>query len=162
MPKTCALKRLLQSWAFTTHNSLQNHPPYFEKLCRFSFLTWVYNFFFNPNLLSNAWSFSAMVWPLVLVASNNPKLYCVWATNMHKWNWQQLQRCCGHPSTSKDQKLLPISILSRQVIHIIFFVFSTNLGRICFVKVLFERNTIHGHTCNVKHCSQTIFNYSMW
>jgi hypothetical protein len=36
------------------------------------------------------------------------------------------------------------------------------LGRICFVKVLFERNTIHGHTCNVKHCSQTIFNYSMW
>lgn len=37
-----------------------------------------------------------------------------------------------------------------------FFVFSTNLGRICFVKVLFVRNTTHGHTCNVKHCSQTI------
>jgi hypothetical protein len=39
---------------------------------------------------------------------------------------------------------------------VFFFVFSTNLGKICFVKVLFERNTTHGHTCNVKNCSQTI------
>ncbi len=121
MPKTCALKRLFQSWAFTTHKSLWNHPPYFEKLCRFSFLTRIYNFSFNPNLLNNAWNFSAMVWQLVLIASNNPKLYCVWATDMHKWSWQQLQRCCGHPWTSKDQKFLPTSILPTQVIHTSFF-----------------------------------------